>query len=199
MRVITAVMLFLQVATSTVAAQVRNAELGYSFTLPEGFTDFSEARTQKDVVGSWSEDTPVSANGALVLIVGRMRGTLPREVMRQEDIPATTQVVSFKWKGFDINGLRTLASQQGKRVFVLIAQVPLRKEAVQLSVGGPADQETRGQAIMQATLASLEGETNWLTSAERAGRLGTAAAWWIGIAVAAIAILAWRKRRAQAA
>ena len=199
MRVITAVMLFLQVATSTVAAQVRNAELGYSFTLPEGFTDFPEARTQKDVVGSWSEDTPVSANGALVLIVGRMRGTLPREVMRQEDIPATTQVMSFKWKGFDINGLRTLASQQGKRVFVLIAQVPLRKEAVQLSVGGPADQETRGQAIMQATLASLEGETNWLTSSERAGRLGTAAGWWIGIAVAVIAVLAWRKRRARSA
>ena len=51
---------------------------------------------------------------------------------------------------------------------------------------------------MEATLASLEGETNWLTAAERSGRLGRAAGVWIGIAVAAIAILAWRKRRAQA-
>ena len=47
-----------------------------------------------------------------------------------------------------------------------------------------------------ATLATLEGETNWLTSTERAGRLGTAAGWWIGIAVALIAVLVWKRRRA---
>jgi hypothetical protein len=119
--------------------------------------------------------------------------------MRQEDVPANTQVVSFKWKGFDVSGLKTLTTQAGQPVFVLVAQVPLRKEAVQLSVAGPADQAGRGQAILEATLASLEGETNWLTSTERAGRLGTIAGWWTGIAVAAIAILAWRKRRARAA
>src|SRR6266550_2546982 len=136
---------------------------------------------------------------ALVLLVARMHGVLPREAMRQEDVPANTQVVSFKWKGFDVSGLKTLTTQAGQPVFVLVAQVPLRKEAVQLSVAGPADQAGRGQAILEATLASLEGETNWLTSAERSGRLGRAAGVWIGIAVAAIAILAWRKRRAQAA
>jgi len=194
-----AVILFLLVVATAGESQVRNAELGYSLTLPEGFTDFPEARSQKDVVDSWSEATPVSANGALVFLVVRMHGILPREAMRQEDVPANTQVVSFKWKGFDVSGLRTQASQEGKPVFVLVAQVPLRPEAVQLSVAGPADQETRGQAIMEATLASLEGETNWLTSTERAGRLGNIAGWWIGIAVAVIAVLAWRKRRARAA
>ncbi len=199
MRVMPAVILFLLVVATAGEAQVRNAELGYSLTLPEGFTDFPEARSQKDVVDSWSEAAPVSANGALVFLVVRMHGILPREAMRQEDVPANTQVVSFKWKGFDVSGLRTQASQEGKPVFVLVAQVPLRPEAVQLSVAGPADQETRGQAIMEATLASLEGETNWLTSTERAGRLGTAAGWWIGIAVAVIAVLAWRKRRARSA
>lgn len=199
MRVIPAVMLFLLVATNTVAAQVRNAELGYTLALPEGFTEFPEARAQKDVVDAWSEATPASANGGLVLLVARMHGVLPREAMRQEDVPANTQVVSFKWKGFDVSGLKTLTTQAGQPVFVLVAQVPLRKEAVQLSIAGPADQAGRGQAILEATLASLEGETNWLTSTERAGRLGTAAGWWIGIAVAVIAILAWRKRRAQSA
>ena len=199
MRVMPAVILFLLVVATAGEAQVRNAELGYSLTPPEGFTDFPEARSQKDVVDSWSEAAPVSANGALVFLVVRMHGILPREAMRQEDVPANTQVVSFKWKGFDVSGLRTQASQEGKPAFVLVAQVPLRPEAVQLSVAGPADQETRGQAIMEATLASLEGETNWLTSTERAGRLGTAAGWWIGIAVAVIAVLAWRKRRARSA
>jgi len=199
MRVMSAVTLFLLMAATAARSQVRNAELGYALALPDGFTDFPAARSQKDVVDAWTETAPVSANGALVLLVARMHGVLPREALRQEDVPANTQVVSFKWKGFDLSGLKTLTTQAGQPVFVLVAQVPLRKEAVQLSVAGPADQAGRGQEIMEATLASLEGETNWLTSTERAGRLGTIAGWWIGIAVAVIAVLAWRKRRAQSA
>lgn len=199
MRVTPAVILLLLVAATAAQSQVKNAELGYSLTLPQGFTDFPEARAQKDVVDAWSEATPVSANGAVVLLVARMHGILPNEAMRQEDAPANTQVVSFKWKSFDVSGFKTQASQAGKPVFVLVAQVPLRPEAVQLSVAGPVDQAARGQAIMEATLASLEGETNWLTSTERAGRLGTSAGWWISIAVALVAVLAWRKRRARSA
>ena len=199
MRVTPGVLLLSLVVGTAAESQVRNAELGYTLTLPQGFTEFPEARSQKEVVDAWTEATPTSPNGALVILVARMRGVLPREAMRQEDVPANTQVVSFKWKSFDVSGVKTQTSQAGKPVFVLVAQVPLRPEAVQLSVAGPADQQTRGQSIMEATLASLEGETNWLTSSERAGRLGTAAGWWIGIAVAAVLVLAWRKRRARSA
>ncbi|HXL53765.1 MAG TPA: hypothetical protein VN945_11585 [Gemmatimonadales bacterium] len=199
MRVTPAVLLLSLVAATAAQSQVRNSELGYTLTLPQGFTAFPEARSQKDVVDGWTEATPTSLDGALVILIARMHGILPREAMRQEDVPANTRVVSFKWKSFDVSGFKTQTSQAGKPVFVLVAQVPLRPEAVQLSVAGPADQQTRGQAIMEATLASLEGETNWLTSSERAGRLGTAAAWWIGIAVAAVLVLAWRKRRARSA
>ena len=179
-----------------VQTQATSAELGYRFALPSGFTAFPEGRAQKDMVDCWSEATPVSVHGAMILCVQRMHGVLPREAMRQEDLPATTQLVSFKWKAFDLQGLRSLASQQsGEQAFVLVTQVPLRREAVQLFLSGPADQEARGQALLSETLASLEGESNWLTASERAGRLGTAAGWWIAIAVAVTAALVWRKRR----
>ncbi len=167
--------------------QATSAELGYRFTLPSGFTAFPEGRAQKDMVDCWSEATPVSAHGAMILCVQRMHGVLPREAMKPEDLPASTQLVSFKWKEFDLQGLRSLASQQGGA---------LRREAVQLFLSGPADQEARGQALLSETLASLEGESNWLTSTERAGRLGTAAGWWIAIAVAVVAVLVWKRRRA---
>jgi len=189
MRMTPAVLLLSLVVATAAESQVRNAELGYTLTPPQGFTAFPEARSQKDVVDAWTEATPTSPDGAVVLLVARLHGVLPREAMRQQDVPE---------KSFDVSGLKTLTSQAGKPVFILVAQVPLRPEAVALSVAGPGDQETRGRTIMEATLASLEGETNWLTSSERAGRLGRAAGLWIGIAVAAIAILAWRKRRAQA-
>src|SRR5437879_10746646 len=155
MRVIPCLMLLLLASASAVQSQVRNAELCYRLAPPEGFTDFPAARSQKDIVDSWSETAPASANGALVLLVARMHGVLPREAMRQEDVPANTQVVSFKWKGFDVGGLKTLTTQAGQPVFVLVAQVPLRKEAVQLSVEGPAGRTGRGEADMEGAMGAL--------------------------------------------
>ena len=175
--------------------QATNAELGYRFTLPAGFTPFPEAQTQKDVLGCWSEETPASTHGGMVLCVSRLHGVLPREAMRQRDVPANTRIVTFKWKGFDVQGLHTSASQNGEPVFALVAQVPLRREAVQVVFAGPADQEARGNTLMTSTLGTLEGETNWLTDSERAGRLGNIAGWWIGIAIAVVAVLIWRNRR----
>lgn len=180
-------------------SQASNAELGYRFALPAGFEPFAEARASSpDLVDCWREATPVSTQGALVLCVQRMHGELGREAMRPEQVPATAQSVSFRWKDFDIQGLRSLVSQDGKQVFVLVTQVPLRHEAVQLTLAGPADQEARGRTLMAATLASLAGDTNWLTGRERSERLGRAAGPWIGIALAVIAVVWWRKRRAAA-
>src|SRR4029077_20270367 len=150
MRVTSAVLLLSLVVATAAESQVRNAELGYTLTLPPGFTDVPEARSQKDVVDAWTEATPTSPDGAVVILIARMHGLLPREAMRQQDVPANTQVVSFKWKSFDVSGFKTQTSQAGKPVFVLVAQLPLRREAVQLSVAGPGDQETRGQTIMEA-------------------------------------------------
>ena len=195
MRVVAAVVCVLVASPAAGQSPVANAELGYRFSLPDGFTNFPEGRSQKDVVDCWTEATPTSSDGPIVLCVQRLHGKLPREAMRQEDVPATAQVVSFKWKSFDISGLRTLASQAGKQVFVLVAQVPLTPEAVQLFAGGPADQEARGQEILVSTLATLEGETNWLTTAERSERLGRLVGLAIGVTLGAIAVGIWRQRR----
>jgi hypothetical protein len=123
-----------------------------------------------------------------------MHGVFARERMRPEDLPATARLVTFNWKGFDIDGLSVMTSKDGVRVFVLASQVPLRREAVQVVVSGPEDQETRGPAIMTATRATLEGKSNWLSSTERASRLGMTAGW-ILLAGVLFTVLVWRKRR----
>jgi hypothetical protein len=78
---------------------------------------------------------------------------------------------------------------------ILATQVPLRREAIQLIVAGPRDQAQRAEAIMTSILGSLEGETNWLTSTGRAGRLGNIVGWVVGIAVGVILIRIWRARQ----
>lgn len=170
-----------------------NDTLGYRFTVPPGFTPFPEGRAQQDVVDCWGEDESVP--GATILCVQRLRGVLPREAMRQEDLPPHAQLVTLKWKTFDIQGIRTLGEQNGRGVFILVAQVPLRQEAVQLLMSGPSEYESRGQTLMGSVLATLEGETNWLSRTDRAERLGEVIGWFIGIGIGAVLVLYWFKRR----
>ncbi|HET7789645.1 MAG TPA: hypothetical protein VFK78_02525 [Gemmatimonadales bacterium] len=178
---------------------VNNAELGFKVTVPEGFAVYPEARSQPDVVECWNEAAPAAASGGLMLCVQRLHGVLDRDEPKPEDIPAGGRLVHFKWKAFDVDGVRTDTAQAGVPLEILVAQVPLKPEAIQLIVTGPRDQSSRLDATMNAALASLDGETNWLTAEERSGRLGStsgAAAIAVVLIVAAAAI---RKRRRRAA
>jgi hypothetical protein len=175
--------------------QVANAELGYRLTPPDGFMPYAEGRAQKDIVDCWIEATPASANGSIVFCVQRMRGTLGRERMKREDLPASVELTTFKWKGFDIDGVRSAHEESGDPVVVILAQVPLRPEAIQLIASGPADQEARVHALMTSTLLTVEGKTNWLSRTERAERLGNIVGLALGVVVALVGIRIWRARR----
>ena len=178
---------------------VTNSSFGYRFAVPDGFVAFPEGRSQRDVVDCWSELMPYSQNGALVLCVQRMRGTLSRGRMKRDDVPASAQLTTYTWKGFEIDGFRSDTALAGAPVVILAAQIPLRGEAIQLILAGPLDQGQRAEVIMTSTIASLEGETNWLTSTERAGRLGNIVGWGLGIAVGVVLVRIWLTRRASRA
>ena len=184
------------VASLTLLVQVvANTDLGYRFALPDGFGPFPAGRAQRDVVDCWTEVTAASPSGALILCVQRMRGILTRDRLKPEDAPALVQLRSFNWKGFELDGIRSDTAQGGMPVVILATQVPLRREAIQLIIAGPRDQAQRVEAIMASTLGSLEGETNWLTATERAGRLGNIVGWGVGIAIGVILIRMWRSRQ----
>ena len=180
-------------------SQVSNTELDYRVAVPAGFVEYPEARaTNADIVTCWAEQPSPTAQPLLVMCIVRMRGVLPRDAMKREEVPAGSQLVSYRWKGFQIQGLRTQETQNGESVVALVAQVPLRHEAIQLTFAGAVDQEARADSLLRVTLASLDGESNWLTSAQRSERLGRIAGIWIGIGVALVLLVRWRRRRAVA-
>lgn len=180
-------------------AQASNGTLGYQFTVPEGFVDYPEGRaTNADLVECWTEEEPISPKGAMVLCVQRLHGVLGRDNMRADEVPAGAQLTALRWRDFDLQGVRALTNREDGPVFSLVAQVPLKPEAIQLLFAGPADQVMRGDSLMQATLASLQGKSNWLTSAERSEQLGKTAGIWISVAFAAGVVWYMRKRRATA-
>ena len=117
-------LLLLQVAT--------NAQLGYRFTLPSGFVAFPAGRSQPDVVDCWTEIAAPSSGGALILCIQRMHATMGRERLKQADLPPQVRLIAMKWKGFEIDGIRTDTVQAGFPVAAYAAQV---NEAFTLSKG----------------------------------------------------------------
>lgn len=180
--------------------QASNATLGYKFTVPEGFVAFPEGRASNaDLVECWTEDEPVSQQGAVVLCVQRLHGVLGRDAIRPDEVPAGAQLTALKWHDLELQGMRAMAEADEGPAFTLVAQVPLKPEAIQILFAGPADQVERGDTLLHATLASLQGQSNWLTSAERSERIGNSVGVLLTIGFAVGVVLYMRKRRAAAA
>jgi hypothetical protein len=127
-----------------------------------------------------------------------MHATLGREHLEASDLPAKSQLMTVRWNGLDIDAIRTDTAQTGAAITVYTAQVPLRKEAIQVVAAGPTARAQEALAILNSVLGSLKGETNWLSSTQRAGRLGTIVGWVIGIAIGFLIVrMIVTRRRAQ--
>lgn len=173
-----------------------NAELGYVMGLPNGFVSIpAQFAGGRDVVACWADEGSQSSKGVLLLCVQRMHATLGREHLKASDLPATSQLMTVRWNGVDIDAIRTDTAQAGAPITVYTAQVPLRKEAIQVVVAGPSARATEALATLNAVLGSLKGETNWLSSTERARRLGTIVGWVVGIAIGLLIVRMVVKRR----
>src|SRR5438552_12468994 len=100
--------------------------------------------------------------------------------------------------GACMEAFRTGPAQGGGAATVYTAQVPLRREAIQIVAAGPGVRAAAVLATLNQVLGSLKGETNWLSPTERAARLGTIAGWIIGIAIGVLIVrFVVTRRRAQ--
>jgi hypothetical protein len=103
-------------------------------------------------------------------------------------------VIAEKWKEFEIEVFRDPEQVQDLRLLTFNAQVPLKPEAVQITVIGEASREDQLRAVLQSVLSNLDGQTNWLNTQQRVTRLAeglTRLAITVGVLVA-IAVVVWR-------
>jgi hypothetical protein len=181
------------------AEVIRDDKLNFTLTLPDGFKDFPEGKEQQGLAYSFIQGTPGTQDFTIVGIKP-MGGIIGREALEKKDLPhfdgVTFDLRREKWKSFDIDVMVGTARQEDLGVFVAVAQVPLKKEAIQLTVAGPEAHKPQVLAMLRTLLASLDGPSNWLTDAERSMRLGKVAGGLVGgLAVAGVVIwLSLRKR-----
>ena len=178
---------------------VTNDTLGYRFTVPEGFVDFPEGRgNNRNMIDCWAEERPDAAGAALILCVSRLGLTIGTDTLEAKDLPANARRVRYTWGEFDLHGYVFPVQRGDEQLSVLTVQIPLRKEAVQLTIGGLPEDEARADSLMRVTLASLQGESNWLTRSQRAEKLGEVVGYWLSAAIG-IAVLTWIYRRRKRA
>jgi len=187
------------------AGTIRDAEHSFSFTVPDGYTEYPEGRGP-DTAHAFMRGKPDEPSFTQ-LKIQQMHGTIGRESLDRDKAERTwrdglrangIELTAFDlrkltWKNFDVEVFVShLAGTDGK--LILVTQVPLKPEAIQVALTGPASDEARLTADLQAVLASLDGPTNWKTDEERIEAL----AWVVGLLVGAVAGAWWLRRRRRA-
>ncbi len=180
---------------------IRDAEHGFSFTVPDGFTDDPQGRGPDTtyVFVRGKADEPSFTQLKILQMHGVLgRGShdrekaerLSREALRAKGLELTDfDLRKLTWKSFDIEVFVVHVAGTDKKL-ILVADVPLKPEAIQIALAGPSSDEARLTAELQAVLASLDGPTNWKTDDERILALAKL----IGMAVGALVGVWWLPR-----
>jgi hypothetical protein len=180
---------------------VSNQPLGFRLSVPDGFVQ-DPTKARGDILFAFMRPAAPGDKANSGIMVSRMRGVMGREKIDPKLIatkaPKIT-VVTEKWKDFEIEVTRVPEEFGPVKVVTFNAQVPLKPEAIQISVVGETARENELRSALRTVLATLDGQTNWLTTDERINR-GT-----IGIAKMAITIavllflggLVWRALRGR--
>ena len=161
------------------AKTIKNTELGFTLELPPGARYFPEGMQGTDIIHSYILKHPVRDGELLAFTIARMRGTIGRERITEKQLKgggdklrdhpmlkalppdARFDLIDEKWSGFDIQVMRMRMTAEGVSLVAYIAQVPLRREAIQIAVGCGQDNADDGRRLLRTLLAHLEGRSNW--------------------------------------
>lgn len=167
-------LLVLVYAAPASALVLDDPALGFQITIPDSMERMAVGEATIDVAHAFRE-TGGAHRLPLVLQIQRLHGTIGRERLTLESLPANIRAGATlgveRWGEFELDVVRTRTDADGEVLATRTVQVPLRREAIQLVLGGSLDREAELDATLRALLASLHGESNWLTRAERVHRL----------------------------
>ncbi|MCA8910328.1 MAG: hypothetical protein KDB82_01380 [Planctomycetes bacterium] len=185
------------------AAAIHDRHYNFDAELPPGFQAWPADQPLISIKtihafykGDLTDDQPDTLIG-----IEHLGGVIGRERLDVAKIPGLppgshAKVEEAKWKSFDINVLVVHMVRNGIQIATVSAQVPLVPEAIQIHVAGPVETEPQLRGYLRYVLDSLKGESNWLSTSERLGRLVGGISTLVVVigAVAGVIIIARRRR-----
>ncbi len=182
---------------SSLAGTYSHRELGFRVRLPDGYEDVSRR---------------MPLEGAFITVAQfDSRGTALRRLVSIQDLggvirqdndlsktrkrPANVKVEKARWRNFTIDVFKVTEVDHGSAYVALNAQVPLMPRGVQVTVSGPASDETEVRSQLESLLATVEGPSNWTTPRERLAKSDsgtTLAALILSVVILGSSFLLWR-------
>jgi hypothetical protein len=160
---------------SSPAREVTNSRFGFTINIPNEFQDFPEGKIRPETIYSFIRPTLTSQRD-LTIHVERLRGTIGREPLPPDGANAlkqtlppgsTVEVYRSQWNKFQVEGVELKMPHENINVISRSAQIPLKKEAIQVVVTGPSIADSEISNVLKNLLGSLQGQSNWLTNSER--------------------------------
>jgi len=148
--------------------------LGFRMELPPNFLDNPQPQPPNML---YSFVRLESAEPVFAINVERLGGRLPQGALGSEfyaamrrSLPPGAEIerVVLPWKGHQLDVFGVRFSMGGGAVCAWSVQVPLAKEAIQISVGGPADCSAACRELLGTVLSSVQGISNWDAPSSRA-------------------------------
>jgi len=164
--------------------------LGFRFEVPDNFSPLPKDTLKGDVVCAYGTEE------RMMFYVERLRGLLPRPI---PDVPMTAY--EEHWGDFALPvtsaPLKLEDPNTGDDIgcVALTVMVPLAPEAILIKVIGEPSREDEMRQVLRGALASLEGESNWLTDRERRDRITVPIMWTLVAAIVLFVI--WRSKRSR--
>lgn len=151
-------------AQSTAPTVVRDAS-GFSFSVPAGFTVMPEVPAKDPMVLYAYKRTNDAGQLVELLAIEKLKGVIGRESL-DASIPAgfKGRLLKAKWEGFDIDVFELPETLSDAKFVTYNAQVPLKPFAIQVKVFGADTRKTELRALLDVTLAGVEGPSNWIRS-----------------------------------
>jgi hypothetical protein len=190
------------------AAELRDQAHGFSFTIPEGYRERPPSSPKPSIIHELARGTPEPGESFAVIQIDAMGGTIGREPFNRHTAeaaahksvagsPARIERFDYRtarWQKFTLETMISYVRHGETELVTMATQVPLKREAIQIIAMGPANEEARIKSDFDAVLASLQGESNWLTTGERIERLGFPLGVLVGLAIAVFVVVRRRKR-----
>lgn len=176
------------------AVPVNDPAHGFSFVLPDGYLRApAESGSLHDYArgdprtGSWAAFSVMPLGGTLeqdAVILHEVAEQAARKAAAAQGIELTGfEYRRAPWGPFELEVMLTRATAAGTLVSSLATQVPLAGGAVQLQLVGGTSDEALLVAELTGVVASLRGQSNWLSEAERSRELGRQVGFFVGVAL----------------
>lgn len=150
------------------ADTVSDPKLGFTLKLSSEFTRRPDlVGATPDIVHAFEFGEAAEGEIAVLLLIAKLGGVIGRERLKKQDMPPGFKGELFvtTWQGFEIDGFEVPETANGIDAITYNVQIPLKSEAIQVKLFGPADREETLKPLLRQVLDGLDGKSNWLSSA----------------------------------